>query len=278
MWAAPKPIYVPAVWRYSDARAALDAAASFISPEQAERRNLILVNPIPGNIYPTCRHLVGAYQLVLPGETAHAHRHTPNALRLILDVGPETYTVVNGTRVDLAEGDIVLTPSWHWHAHSNFGDKTAFWIDVLDVPLIQNLESMFFQHHPDEDEKITGNDPNSPLRFKGADIAAQTKESGEVEIAPGGLKTISIHSVGFRPGQKRAHDKRTINVLYAVTGGNVKMTIENLGDVTLTRGDFVVVPCWHEHAIEGVAEWSTLVRITDEPAMNALGFSEVPTS
>ena len=50
--------------------------------EQAERRNLIMVNPVEGNLYATTRNLVSAYQCVKGGETARTHRHTPAALLL----------------------------------------------------------------------------------------------------------------------------------------------------------------------------------------------------
>ena len=50
MWAEPKKNFVPFHWRYADAAAAFEAASRLVSTEQAERRNLILVNPIPGNL------------------------------------------------------------------------------------------------------------------------------------------------------------------------------------------------------------------------------------
>ncbi|HEV3372401.1 MAG TPA: gentisate 1,2-dioxygenase, partial [Xanthobacteraceae bacterium] len=99
MWPAPQPKFKPAVWRFAAARAALDQAGEFVPVEQAERRNLIMVNPIEGNLYATTRNLVAAYQCVKGGETARTHRHTPAALRLVLEAKPGTYTVVNGTRV-----------------------------------------------------------------------------------------------------------------------------------------------------------------------------------
>ena len=108
MWAEPRRRFVPTVWRYREALDALTKATEFVSTEFAERRNLILVNPIENNIYPTCRHLVAAYQLVLPGETARSHRHSPNALRLVLDATEGVYTLVDGIRVDMAPGDVVL--------------------------------------------------------------------------------------------------------------------------------------------------------------------------
>jgi gentisate 1,2-dioxygenase len=70
------------VWRAAEARAALDEASRFVGTDVAERRNLIMVNPAPGNTYATTRNIVAAYQMIQPGETARSHRHTPAALRL----------------------------------------------------------------------------------------------------------------------------------------------------------------------------------------------------
>lgn len=275
MWPTPRSKYVPAVWRYSDARAALDTAGTFVSPEQAERRNLILVDPIPGNIYPTCRHLVAAYQLVLPGETAHAHRHSPNALRIILDAGPNTYTVVNGTKVELVPNDIVLTPTWNWHDHSNLGDTTAFWIDILDVPLVQNLENIYFQEHPEVDQSVNITDPNSTLRLKGADVTSATKQQGVVNLDVDSISTMAVRSLGVSKGQEIRHPKRIINNIYAVLSGQVRFEVENLGEVKLTRGDIVVVPCWHEYVLSGLDDWSQIIQVSDEPVFRKLGFSDL---
>jgi hypothetical protein len=99
------------VWRWAAARAGLDAAGRLIDAEQAERRNLFMVNPIEGNHYATLRTLVSAYQMLLPGEKARTHRHSPNALRLVLDVGDNCYTIVDGVRIDMEPGDVLLTPT-----------------------------------------------------------------------------------------------------------------------------------------------------------------------
>ena len=85
LWPAPKKNFTPAHWKYEQARGALDAAGRLINTELAERRNLILFNPASGESYGTVRTMVTAYQMIMPGEWARAHRHTPNALRLILD-------------------------------------------------------------------------------------------------------------------------------------------------------------------------------------------------
>jgi len=49
--------------------------------------------------------------MVLPGEAARSHRHTPNALRLVVDAAPGNYTVVNGKKLPMRPGDVLLTPN-----------------------------------------------------------------------------------------------------------------------------------------------------------------------
>ena len=52
-----------------EARAALQEASRFVGIDVAERRNLIMVNPAPGNTYATTRNIVAAYQMIQPGGT-----------------------------------------------------------------------------------------------------------------------------------------------------------------------------------------------------------------
>ena len=81
MWAAPKPKFKPAVWRFAQAKVALDASHNMVPADQTERRNLIMVNPIEGNTYATTRHLVAAYQCVMAGDTARTHSKGKGVVR-----------------------------------------------------------------------------------------------------------------------------------------------------------------------------------------------------
>lgn len=172
-WAKPKPsvypqphkVFVPAHWRAAETRAALDSAARYVDTHMSERRNLILVNPHEGNDYTTARTLVAAYQLVLAGETAHSHRHSPNALRLVLDAAPGACTIVDGVRVPMEPGDVLLTPNWAWDGHDNGADADAFWIDFLDVPFIHLIEPLFFEQYSEWIERAGEPDAASPYRF-----------------------------------------------------------------------------------------------------------------
>jgi len=104
----PRSTAVPAVWHWRDLRPQAMRAAELVGTEQAERRVLRLHNPgLPG--VSASNTLVANIQIVMPGEIARAHRHSPSALRLIIE-GQGGYTVVNGDRIPMEPGDLVLTP------------------------------------------------------------------------------------------------------------------------------------------------------------------------
>ena len=138
---------VPYLWRWRDLRPQAMRAAELVGTQQAERRVLRLTNPnLPGAASNT---LVANIQIVMPGEIARAHRHSAAALRLIIE-GRGGYTVVNGERVPMCPGDLVLTPSWSWHDHANDTGAPMIWLDGLDTPLVRMLEAGFYEEPPGE--------------------------------------------------------------------------------------------------------------------------------
>jgi gentisate 1,2-dioxygenase len=256
------------VWRAAEARAALQEASQFVGTDVAERRNLIMVNPAPGNTYATTRNIVAAYQMIQPGETARSHRHTPAALRLVLDAANDVYTVVDGKRVDMMPGDVVLTPSWCWHGHANDGNETAFWLDFLDVPFVRHVEANFFEHHPDAFQRPTQRD--SAFRIPLATVLATGTGIQSVEIAKDVMPTIGLHAIRLPSGAVTEKLHETANNLYAVVSGSVRATIDGRADEVIGRGDVLAVPLWHGHVMHGVED-ATLLRVTDEPIMAKFG-------
>jgi len=144
--AAPRPAATPYVWRYDDLRPLLLEAATVISAEQAERRVLALENPGLTNRRLATDSLYAGLQLILPGEIAPSHRHSPAALRFIIE-GQGAYTSVEGERAYMNPGDFIVTPSWSWHEHGNEGGGPTIWLDVLDVALIRFLGAGFSEHY-----------------------------------------------------------------------------------------------------------------------------------
>jgi gentisate 1,2-dioxygenase len=256
------------VWRAVEARAALQEANRFVGTDVAERRNLITVNPAPGNTYATTRNIVAAYQMIQPGETARSHRHTPAALRLVLDAGDDVYTVVDGKRVDMTPGDVVLTPSWCWHGHANDGNETAFWLDFLDVPFVRHIEATFFEHHPEAFQRPTQRD--SAFRIPLATILADQIGMHSVEIAKDTMPTIGLHAIRLPSGAVTEKLHETANNIYAVVSGTVRAALDGHEDEFLGRGDVLAVPLWHGHVLHGVED-ATLLRVTDGPIMEKFG-------
>lgn len=276
LWAEPKKTFQPFVWSYAQAKGALDAAGRLINTELAERRNLIMHNP--AGDYATSRTIVAAYQMIMPGEKARSHRHTPNALRLIIDAEPGAYTVVNGKRLSMLPGDVVLTPNWCWHGHGNDSRACAYWLDVLDVPLVQLLEPMFFEQHPDEFETETVAPNASPMHFSWADTerklaeAAKKSNGRPAEIALGdpALETMALAMIELKAGQATAKRKVMANSVFGVAKGS-GVTEADGTRLTWSRGDVTVVPAWHEH-VHSSDKGAVLFRVTDEPVMQKLGF------
>ncbi len=269
MWPVPKPKFRPAVWRFAAAKAALEEAGKSVPIEQAERRNLIMINPVEGNAYATSRNIVAAYQMVKAGEKARSHRHTAAALRLVVAAKPGTYTVVDGARVDMAPGDVVLTPSWCWHGHANESDAASYWIDFLDVPFVQHSEAMFFESHPAGFETITGSGP-SPHRILSREALGSGGDPKVVEIANGVLPTIGLSLMRLPSGTLRKVAKTTINHLYSSISGKTRVKVEGGFDESLAVGDVIAVPCWHAHAVEA-EEDAVLFQVTDEPLLAKVG-------
>jgi gentisate 1,2-dioxygenase len=164
LWAQPNSEFAPARWNYGAAAALLDAAGPLLDLSLAARRNLVLRNPAPGTNFETARTLVCAYQMILPGEIAPSHRHSSHALRVIID-GKGSYSIVDGQKIPMETGDVVLTPGWCWHGHGHEGDRAAYWFDGLDVPLTQLLEPMFCEEHPEKYQPVERVTPSSHLRF-----------------------------------------------------------------------------------------------------------------
>lgn len=286
LWPAPRKTLVPAHWRYELARGALDAAGRLINTALAERRNLILFNPAEGNTYATVRTLVAAYQMIMPGEWARVHRHTPNALRLILDAEPGTYTQVDGVNIAMEPGDVLLTPNWSTHGHGNRSKACAYWLDFLDVPLVQLLEPMFFEVTENENDAAEecGNAPlqttsDSPFVFTLRDTLrrlgdARPEPAGpfgtHIELGHPALATTALYMMRLTPGVRTAPYRTTANNIYAAVQGEGVTTVDG-ERFEWQRGDVVAAPAWRPHWHEATGD-AILFRVTDEPVMQRFGW------
>ena len=147
---SPRPPGVPALWRWSTLYPLAERAGELVPVGRGgERRAIALANPgIPGQPYATAT-LWAAIQYLGPREVAPAHRHTQTAFRFVVQ-GEGVWTNVEGDAVAMRRGDLLLTPSWHFHEHHNTSDQPMAWIDGLDIPLVDQLDAGFFEFGPDQ--------------------------------------------------------------------------------------------------------------------------------
>jgi gentisate 1,2-dioxygenase len=305
--AEPRSRVRPHLWRWSDlSRMARRAGDLVPLGRGGERRVLGLRNPGLGGKCAATHTLWAAVQIVQPGEIAPCHRHTASAIRFIIE-GDRSYTTVSGDKCVMGRGDLVLTPNWTWHDHGCESDRPMIWMDGLDLPLVGDLDAIFFEPYPDDRQPITrvnaserefgapqlrpawrkADHTYSPLlNYKWEHVYRALQNIGEDAASPfddvcfeylnpdtGGpvLPTIACAVQMIRPGIRTLAHRQVNSAVYHVFEGR-GWSVINGERFDWERGDFFVVPpwAWHEHVNNGKEE-AILFSIQDTPVMEALG-------
>jgi gentisate 1,2-dioxygenase len=282
---------VPELWRYADTRPLLARAADLITTHAAERRVLVLENPTSRGSFQITHSLFAGLQIILPGEIAPSHRHTPNALRFIIE-GEGAYTVVDGERMPMSPGDFVVTPNWAWHDHGNTGSGPVVWLDGLDTPFAQFFGAMFRENHPQESQPLTdagraaGDTHISSLHFPYArtrELLQQLAKNSTLHPAHGAkLRYTNPDNGGhvfptmtaFMQWLPKSFDGRG----YRCTDGAVYCVVEGRGAVYFDEErrefaphDCFVIPPWQAHRFAAQSD-CVLFSFSDRAAQEALGF------
>lgn len=278
----------PRLWRWAEILPLLEAATvEAADMAVAERRVLTLVNQdVFGaeDYVATTTNLSANFQIILPGETAPSHRHTMNALRFVVE-GEGAVTIVDDKPCPMAERDMILTPAMCWHEHTNPGGRRVIWLDLLDGPLIRQLDVVRFERArqapppllPADDAfaapglmpaGVAADLPHSPMfRYawpaaRAALAAAAPGADGArklryVNLATGGpvLNLLDCFLVGLAARKPTRAYRTTSNaVCFVAEGGGAS----RIGDATLSwsRNDVFTLPHgnWISHeAAEGGA-------------------------
>lgn len=307
---APRPRAAPHVWRYEEIRPLLLEAGTLVTPEEAERRVLMLMNPGLDGEAAAARNLYAGLQLVLPEEVAPAHRHAASALRFVIE-GSGAYTAIDGERQLMEPGDLVLTPNWAWHDHGNDTDAPMIWLDGLDLPLINALEANFFEQAAEESQAPRRPDNMSSQLYARGRLNP-TWERWEHRYSPvlnypwsqteqvladgcrascgspadgvmfeytnpftGGpvLPTLACFVQALAPGQHTDAHRHTTSAIYHVVRGNGRSIVDGRS-LTWSEHDTFAVPGWtvHEHVNGSPSQPAILFSFTDEPVMRALDY------
>jgi gentisate 1,2-dioxygenase len=277
-----------------------------------DRRVLSLSHPDLGGLPFATHTLWGAVQFLGGGELAPAHRHTPAALRFVLE-GSGVWTLVNGDALHMAPGDLILTPSWTWHEHHNPGTEPMIWFDGLDLPLVQSLDAIFFE--PGSEEP-TGYEPalasRSEQLYSGAGLLPAGEQADVEDPASGRFSRLlayrwpSVDAALSRLIETTGQPAASVRYADPVTGRDIMPTVRaemhrvlaghrtstvrtagsgiwvvyrGSGATVIdgrrfrwTAGDMFVTPSWVAVDHEATDD-ADLFHFCDAPALEALGLA-----
>ena len=233
-----------------------------------------------------------SFQYVKPGENARAHRHTPAALRFVVQ-GGGAYTTVNGQQCVMEPGDLILTPKLTWHDHSNESKKPILWLDGLDFPLVTALHQVMQERYPQRRQPIEKTS-EEVMKKLGAPLAeffhykwrdtekslralARDRFDGYLleyrnPLNGGPTMTTIQCAVQLLPAAHETDSHRhTSTVIYHVFHGSGSTEIgERRFD--WEQGDSFVVPLWHSHRHmnRSSSDEAILFSMSDAPMLKAL--------
>jgi gentisate 1,2-dioxygenase len=304
----PRPKTEAWLWKWSEIYAIAERAGELVPVERGgDRRAIALSNPgLGGQPYAT-ETLWAAIQWLNGREVAPAHRHTSQAIRFIID-GSGSYSTVEGDKVFLERGDLVLTPPWLWHDHGSESDERAVWIDALDIPLNNYLDASFFEPYPAASQPVTAHLNGSVLKYgvgqlrpaweqpsvqyppmstyKWADTERALSNLAQVESDPFDdvvLEYINPHTGGavmqsftcwiqmLRPGTHTLAHRHTGSTVYVAFEGQGATIIDGVR-FRWEPGDAFVIPSWavHEHINESTDQRAVLFSVHDTPLLRAV--------
>ena len=310
----PRPRAVPHVWRWDAVVELLDEAGRMehTIDQGGERRALAMINPgFEGPFSGTTPSIAAALQMIKPGEVANAHRHSMAAIRFILR-GSGATTVVNGEKVVMEEGDLVLTPQMVWHDHMNPMSQDLYWLDALDAPLVFHLNANFYNFYYEDvqPETIPENHTEDSLgrgllrnayapprdrtlsliyKWKDAWAALNSATDGDVSPYDGvifeyanpldaghTLPGMSCFLQRLRPGEHTRAHRHTTSVVYHAYQGSGS-TVINGQRLEWGRGDTFALPswAWHEHVNGSETEDAVLFSVSDLPVIEAMDLYKV---
>ena len=300
----------PAIWRYREVRPLLMEAGELTPIEKAERRVLILANPAldPATARATPTIYLGM-QLILPGETAPNHRHTPSAIRFVVE-GEGGFTVVEGERLPMERGDLILTPSGLWHEHGHAGRGPVVWLDVLDLPVLYGFEASYCVEG--EPQRAGNAADRSQTHYRRAgllpyaaldrpaaaypltrypwrevrtalvELAAHAPREEAVHLAYVNPETgapclpvLGFSALALRPGEALAPRRRSASAVFHVVEGQGEAIVDGV-EMAWSEADTIAVPTHAEVALRNRSDSRTafLFMVDDAPMQRKLGFYE----
>ena len=306
----PHTLSAPMLWEYDKIRPLLFKSTELVSPGDAGRRVLTLVNEKRNDITAACGMLFSGLQITRPGEFTPAHRHVASALRFIME-GKGGYTIVDGHKMTLGARDFVITPNGTWHEHGvDESGETCVWQDGLDIPMANAFEANDYAVLPEGTQQEQLFPTNfSPLTFGGSGVIMADKEWNKpysplfkyswertyeallnaAKVNDGSpydgifmeysnpltggsaMVTMGAAMQMLRPGEHTKAHKHTGSIVYQCAKGKGYSVI-NGKRYDWKEKDIFCVPSWmwHEHCNLSESEDACLFQFNDLPTIKKL--------
>jgi len=297
------------IWRIEDVRSYIGTSGKHVDVKGAERRALAMENPGLRGTYGVTQTMFASYQLVMPGEVAYNHRHSPAAFRFVIE-GEGAHSVVAGEKFYLKSGDVLITPNMAWHDHGNESKSPVLWIDGLDIPLVGHFGATWKHMTPETPEgpvvrpngdglnryasgvvpvgfKPSKKVPASPTyhypyeRTRGALEAM--RRAGDIDACHGfkvryinptngddAFPTMSLFLQLVPKGFDALPYRSSDDMVYIVAEGAGKTVFDD-GAIEWKKNDVFVVPCWHRHRHVPAGADAVLFSFSDRIAQEKLG-------
>lgn len=306
----PRSLSAVMFWDYEKIRPHVLRAAELVTPAEAGRRVVYLINDKRKEEKAAVGLLFSGLQITKPGESTPSHKHAATALRFIME-GKGGYTIVDGHKITLEPRDFVITPNGCWHEHGVAEDgETCIWQDGLDIPLANALACNDYTVMDEGQEQLFPLD-YSPLTYSGSGLLPADKEWNQpfsplfkyswkntyaallnaakvsdgspfdgvimkyVNPATGGdpMQTMGAAMQLLKPGFHSKAHRHTGATMYQCAKGSGYSIINGVR-YDWKEKDIFCVPswAWHEHANKSETEDACLFQFNDLPTITKLGF------
>ncbi len=299
----------PIHWGYENIRPLLMEAGELTPIEKAERRVLVLANPSLET--ETARATPTIYlgmQLIKPGETAPNHKHTPSAIRFVVE-GEGGFTTVEGEKLPMEKGDLIITPSGLWHEHGHNGKGPVVWLDALDLPLVYHVEASYAEEGENQtirnkadrsqtDYRRSGLLPYSSLgqstpyplcRYPWKEVKAALLEMAKhaddndilqlayvnPETGEEVLPILGFSALCLRPGEVANMKRRSASQVFHVIEGSGSIQVDGQ-EMTWRDAGTIAIPTHAKVELRNgsSSEMAFMFIVDDAPMQRKLGFYE----
>ncbi|TKW53829.1 Gentisate 1,2-dioxygenase [Colletotrichum tanaceti] len=204
------------------------------------------------------------------------------AAEMVGEKQAERRVLMLGKKMPLRRGDVVVTPTWHWHDHGNESDAPVIWLDALNLPLFRFTPVHFAeQYHESRYPSVPTE--NCEWRHPWAEVEAAL----DAQDGPYAVHHYTVHGKPLSPilgaqaeriGGHHTTDevREQASFLYHCYEGRGRTIVEPpTGPRVVFRWsarDTFAVPAWSriQHVNEDSAP-AYLVAVSDRPLLNSIG-------